>query len=200
MAIRLTTLCIFVCRRIVCFCVGLGLASLVLPSVTATQPELNETDAKPTDGERSETAIPSLRVVVTNYCVDCHSGDAPEGDLDLDSILGQDIERHTTVWERVLRKLSSRQMPPSGELRPSEDVIDATMKHLIEALGAVSAKHPQPGRTDTFRRLNRIEYQNAIRDLLALDVDAEKFLPPDESSHGFDNVTVGDLPPTLLTR
>ncbi len=63
-----------------------------------------------------------------------------------------------------------------------------------------AAEHPNPGRTDTLRRLNRAEYQNAIRDLLALDVDAAALLPADESSRGFDNVTVGDLSPTLLER
>ena len=59
---------------------------------------------------------------------------------------------------------------------------------------------PNPGRTDTFRRLTRAEYQNAIRDLLALDVEVASLLPSDESSHGFDNITVGDLSPTLLER
>src|SRR5262249_24724553 len=57
-----------------------------------------------------------------------------------------------------------------------------------------------PGRTETFRRLNRTEYQNAIRDLLALDIDAAAMLPKDDAGHGFDNVTVGDLSPTLLNR
>ena len=61
-------------------------------------------------------------------------------------------------------------------------------------------RHPNPGRTETFRRLNRTEYQNTIRDLLALDVDVASLLPPDESSHGFDNITVTDLSPTLLNR
>ena len=173
MANRLTTLRVLVCLVISCFCGG---------------------------GESSETAIPPLHEVLTNYCVDCHGSDAPEGDLDLDSLLGQDIVRHTATWERVLRKLSSRQMPPSGEVRPTEDVVDATVKHLTSELDAAAEKYPQPGRTDTFRRLNRVEYQNAIRDLLALDIDAETLLPADESSHGFDNVTVGDLPPTLLAR
>src|SRR4029450_4543355 len=65
---------------------------------------------------------------------------------------------------------------------------------------AVSASRPNPGRTDTLRRLNRTEYQNAIRDLLALDIDAASLLPADDSGHGFDNATVGDLPPTLLDR
>src|SRR4029453_626748 len=67
-------------------------------------------------------------------------------------------------------------------------------------LDAASAATPNPGRTETLRRLNRTEYQNAVRDLLALDVDAASLLPPDDSGHGFDNVTVGDLPPTLLDR
>ena len=57
---------------------------------------------------------------------------------------------------------------------------------------------PNPGRTDTFRRLNRTEYRNAIRDLLALDIDAAALLPSDSASYGFDNVTVGNLSPTLL--
>ena len=63
-----------------------------------------------------------------------------------------------------------------------------------------AAAKPNPGRTETLRRLNRTEYQNAVRDLLALDIDADSLLPADESGHGFDNVTVGDLPPTLLDR
>ncbi len=74
------------------------------------------------------------------------------------------------------------------------------MSALAGALDRAAAAHPDPGRTDTFRRLNRTEYQNAIRDLLALDIDAAALLPDDESSHGFDNVTVGDLSPTLLDR
>jgi len=71
---------------------------------------------------------------------------------------------------------------------------------LETALDAASATKPNPGRTESLRRLNRTEYQNAIRDLLALDIDAASLLPADESGHGFDNVTVGDLPATLLNR
>ena len=64
----------------------------------------------------------------------------------------------------------------------------------------MSARHPNPGRTDTFRRLSRTEYQNAIRDLLAVSIDADTMLPPDDAGHGFDNVASGALSPTLLTR
>src|SRR5262249_56449641 len=65
---------------------------------------------------------------------------------------------------------------------------------------AASTARPNPGNTETRRHLNRPEYQNAIRALLALDVDAGSLLPADESGHGFDNVNVGDLSPTLLNR
>jgi uncharacterized protein DUF1592/uncharacterized protein DUF1588/uncharacterized protein DUF1585/uncharacterized protein DUF1587/uncharacterized protein DUF1595 len=91
-------------------------------------------------------------------------------------------------------------MPPAGLPRPDEPAYDALVASLESSLDSAAAAHPDPGRTDTFRRLSRTEYQNAIRDLLAVDVDVSGLLPGDESSHGFDNVTVGDLSPTLLER
>jgi len=96
--------------------------------------------------------------------------------------------------------LRSRQMPPAEMPQPEERNSRAVLSSLESALDRAAAKHPNPGRPDTFRRLNRTEYQNAIRDLLALDVNVSALLPTDESSHGFDNVTVGDLSPTLLNR
>jgi hypothetical protein len=84
--------------------------------------------------------------------------------------------------------------------QPSEADRLALVTSLETSLDAASAARPDPGRTDTLRRLNRTEYQNAIRDLLALDIDAASLLPADESGHGFDNVTVGDLSATLLNR
>ena len=94
-------------------------------------------------------------------------------------------------WERVIRKLRARQMPPVGKKRPAEKAYEEVVARLAATLDRAAAKNPNPGRTDTFRRLNRTEYQNAIRDLLALDIDAAALLPKDEASHGFDNVTVG---------
>src|SRR4029077_9579822 len=82
----------------------------------------------------------------------------------------------------------------------SRDDRRALLLWLETSLDAASAARPNPGRTDTLRRLNRTEYQNAVRDLLALDIDAASLLPPDDSGHGFDNVTVGDLSPALLDR
>ena len=99
-----------------------------------------------------------------------------------------------------MRKLRARSMPPAGRPRPTEAAYDGLVAHLETSLDRVAAANPDPGRTDTFRRLNRTEYQNAIRDLLALEVDVETLLPSDDSSHGFDNISVGGLSPMLLER
>jgi len=123
-----------------------------------------------------------------------------KGGLDLERILGNDVTQHTKEWEQVVRKLRTRQMPPIGKARPADKEYDEVVAKLTSVLDREAARNLNPGRTETFRRLNRTEYQNAIRDLLALDIDAAALLPKDESSHGFDNVGVGDLSPTLLNR
>ena len=84
--------------------------------------------------------------------------------------------------------------------RPDEATYDALAAHLEGALDRAAAARPNPGRTDTFRRLSRVEYQNAVRDILSLDVDVSALLPKDDASHGFDNVANGELSPTLLER
>ena len=137
---------------------------------------------------------------VNLYCVECHNSDDKTADLDLETIGPDEVSRHPRAWEKVVRRLVARQMPPDGSLRPKGKAYDSVVSSLAGALDRGAVEHPNPGRTDTLRRLNRTEYQNAIRDLLALEVDASVLLPADDSSHGFDNVTVGDLSPTLLDR
>ncbi|MBI4663073.1 MAG: DUF1592 domain-containing protein [Verrucomicrobia bacterium] len=138
--------------------------------------------------------------MVTQYCADCHDREMKKGGVDLDSIRSQPVTRHPEIWEEVIRKLRTRQMPPMGKPRPEESAYEAVLTRLETALDSAAAEHPNPGRTETIRRLNRAEYENAIRDLLALEIDAAALLPPDEASHGFDNVTAADLSPTLLDR
>jgi mono/diheme cytochrome c family protein len=139
--------------------------------------------------------------LVDEYCVACHDEYEKEGGLALDAVALQDVSRHPDVWEKVVRKLRARQMPPVGKKdRPDEATYDAVIAYLENSLDRAAATHPNPGRTATLRRLTRTEYQNAIRDLLALEIDAASLLPADEASYGFDNVTVGDLSPTLLDR
>jgi hypothetical protein len=142
----------------------------------------------------------AINKFVNLYCVECHNGDDLTAGLDLDVLGSETVGRHPQAWEKVVRRLNARQMPPEGSLRPKTSAYDSIVGWLAGSLDREAAEHPTPGRTGTFRRLNRTEYQNAIRDLLALDIDASAFLPNDESSRGFDNVTVGDLSPTLLDR
>jgi hypothetical protein len=123
-----------------------------------------------------------------------------EAGLSLESLASDEVSKHPDVWEKVVRKLRTRQMPPMGEPRPDAATYDAVASHLETSLDRAAEASPNPGRTATIRRLTRTEYQNAIRDLLALDVDVTALLPADDSSYGFDNVTVGDLSPTLLDR
>jgi hypothetical protein len=142
----------------------------------------------------------AVKRFVTLFCTECHNTEDKAAGLTLDAIDCDDLSKNPKVWEKVVRKLVARQMPPDEVVRPSGHTYDSIVTALSTTLDRAAAEHPEPGRTDTFRRLNRREYQNAIRDLLAVEIDASALLPNDESSHGFDNVTVGDLSPTLLDR
>jgi mono/diheme cytochrome c family protein len=137
---------------------------------------------------------------VSRYCAACHNSKVKSGNLILDPAAALNPAEHPEVWEKVVRKLRGRYMPPAGGQRPDENTYNAAITAFETALDTEAQARPNPGRTDTFRRLNRTEYRNAIRDLLALDIDTATLLPSDDVSHGFDNVTVGELSPTLLER
>lgn len=131
------------------------------------------------------------------FCIDCHDSETKKGGIDLASVLGDDVTQHSAMWEGVVKQMNVRQMPPIGKKRPDDQSYDVAVKALTFSLD----QQPQtPGHGPTLRRLTRVEYQNAVRDLLAIDFDAKAALPTDEISHGFDNITVGDLPPALLDR
>jgi len=150
--------------------------------------------------ESSIWAQDATKALVDQYCIACHSAAIASGGLALDRLDASDPTSAAAEWEAVVRKLDHRQMPPIGMPRPDRATYRVVIHELTEALDSHAAKHPNPGRGATFRRLNRAEYRNAIRDLLALDVDVSSVLPRDESSQGFDNITVGELSPTLLER
>jgi hypothetical protein len=142
----------------------------------------------------------SSRRLLDRYCVTCHNERLKTADLRLERLDVANPGADAEVWEKVVRKVHTGTMPPSNMPQLSQDDRRALLTWLETSLDAASAARPNPGRTETLRRLNRTEYQNVVRDLLALDIDAASLLPPDDSGHGFDNVTVGDLPPTLLDR
>jgi hypothetical protein len=159
----------------------------------------DDPSATPPSGKGSRN--PSvLKQFIESNCLDCHDKATKTSGLALDELVAAGIDRNPAAWEKVVRKLASRQMPPREAQRPKESEYDAAVAWLETALDATSATLPNPGRTETFRRLNRTEYQNTIRDLLSLEVDVSSLLPPPESSHGFDNVAIADLSPTLLNR
>jgi len=146
-----------------------------------------------------EDAAPH-RQLLDRYCVTCHSDGLETAGLSLEDIdVGNPLE-HAEVWEKVVRKLRTGTMPPPNRTPPPIEDSLALRTWLESNLDAAAEMQPFAGRTESLRRLNRTEYQNAIRDLLALDIDGATLLPPDEAGHGFDNVNVGDLSPALLDR
>jgi Protein of unknown function (DUF1592)/Protein of unknown function (DUF1588)/Protein of unknown function (DUF1595)/Protein of unknown function (DUF1585)/Protein of unknown function (DUF1587) len=127
------------------------------------------------------------------YCVECHNSIDLTGNLALDDEALADIGAHAEIWEKVVHKLHARTMPPLGEPRPKPEAYDAIVTHLESELDAAAAAAPNPGRLPLLHRLTRTEYENAIRDLLALDnlpaeMDYGLLLPADNSSSGFDNI------------
>jgi hypothetical protein len=119
------------------------------------------------------------------YCITCHNTRARTGGLAIDELDIAHVNRDKEAWERVVRKLRVSAMPPSGARRPDVATANALITWLEGELDRAGTTHP--GRP-TLRRLNRAEYANAIRDLLALDVDVKSLLPPDVAAFGFDNV------------
>jgi len=149
---------------------------------------------------RSSRPVSPERAMLDRYCARCHNDRTKAGNLSFDSIDVENVATHPEVWEKAARKLRARAMPPANSPRPDEAGYRQFLTTVETRLDRAAAAKPDPGRTDPFRRLNRTEYQNAVRDLLALDIDVADLLPTDDASYGFDNVSVANLSPTLMER
>lgn len=146
-------------------------------------------------------AEPSVwRATIESNCLDCHDADVQKGGMNLEALLDAPFADTHRGWERVLRQLDARQMPPVGKARPDEAAYLTAVATLGAELDTAAEGRPYPGRTDTVRRLTRFEYQCAVRDLLGIEVDASTLLPGDDASHGFDNVTLANLSPERFDR
>ena len=187
--------------------VSIGLAGFALTASICVQaraaaqqagPQAQAVQAPPPAAEVPPR--PSPRQVLDRYCVTCHNQKLKTAGMLLDEADVANPGGGPEVWEKVVRKLRTGTMPPPSMPQPPIEDRRALLSWLETSLDQAAAAKPNPGRTETLRRLNRTEYQNAIRDLLALDVDVAALLPADDSGHGFDNVTVGDLSPALLDR
>ena len=148
----------------------------------------------------ADSSVPS-KALLDQYCITCHNQRTKAGGLALDTLDVTDVGKDAAEWEKAVVKLRAGLMPPTGMPRPAAAVMEAFTASLEAALDRAAAARPNPGRTEPFHRLNRAEYQNAIRDLLALDVDVSSWLPTDEISYGFDNIAgVLKLSPLLTER
>jgi hypothetical protein len=136
--------------------------------------------------------------IIDRYCLDCHNAVDRAGELDLAAMDLASPALAAEVSEGIVRKLRTGMMPPSGEPRPARELLDATAQYLETSLDAAALQSPHPG-APALHRLNRAEYANAIRDLLALEVDVETLLPADDAADGFDNIAgVLTVSPALI--
>jgi hypothetical protein len=134
------------------------------------------------------------------YCDTCHFGPKARAGLNLEALDLANLGENGAIWEKVLRKLRSREMPPAGVPRPDAAAYTALVGAIETERDRVVEIKPNPGRA-TLHRLNRAEYANAIRDLLALEVDVAELLPADDIGYGFDNIAdVLQVSPLLLER
>jgi len=181
-----------------CFFAGaeMALPPRIAAATQATGP------ATPATDQKSQQPADSPRALLDKYCVSCHNGRLKTAGLVLDRDAADvgNVAARGELWEKVLRKVRTQAMPPTGSRRPSPAEYAALTTSLEQALDSAAAAHPNPGRP-TAHRLNRAEYALAIRDLLGVDVDVRSMLPADDSGYGFDNVAdVLSVSPGLLER
>ena len=165
---------------------GASLLFCVEVETAAQQANRRQTVSTPSISITAADALASdQRRLLDRYCVTCHNERLKTAGLMLNQVDVANPAAHAEIWEKVVRKVGTGTMPPANMPQPSNDDRRALLSWLETSLDRASVAKPDPGRTETLRRLNRTEYQNAIRDLLALDIDAASLLPPDESGHGF---------------
>jgi mono/diheme cytochrome c family protein len=173
-------------------------AGLAVLSTVASHPQ-----ASGLQQPSSRAAAPPIapeRALVDKYCVTCHNQRAKTAGLMLDTLDLSDPASAAPTWEKVIRKVRGGLMPPVGTPHPEKAALTGLASYLESSLDRAAAAHPTPGRP-VLHRLNRAEYGNAIRDLLALDVDVTSLLPPDDSAYGFDNIgDVLGVSPVLMER
>ncbi len=145
-------------------------------------------------------APPDHQRVLTQYCQGCHNDVSKIGNFSVQGLRTDNPAANAAAFEKVLRKVQLGEMPPRGRPAPPKQTLQQFTSYLAGNLDRAAATRPDPGKA-TLRRLNRVEYANAVRDLLDLDIDVSKDLPADDSGYGFDNIAeVLTVSPTLMDR
>lgn len=177
---------------------GAGFASAAIFLLTVLPGDLRPAAAvDPRDKAFQEQVRPYLK----QYCVACHNARARTADVALDGYTHvNSIAGDNGAWEKVLRKLRTGEMPPTGMPRPPLAATSAVLGIVGGELDRAAEAKPDPGRV-AIHRLNRAEYNNAVRDLLAVDFRPADGFPADDSGYGFDNIAdVLSLPPMLMEK
>ena len=180
---------------------GLGLCALE-PLRFAAVHAAGQTGARPVAASAQATRSAPVpdRALLDKYCVTCHSDRLKTGGLTLENVDVADTRGNAEVLEKIVRKLRTGQMPPMGRPRPDDPTIDAFASSMEAALDRAAVQTPNAGRVAS-HRLNRIEYVNAIHDMLALDINGTELLPGDMAGFGFDNnADVLAITPGLMSR
>ena len=140
-----------------------------------------------------------VQPLLEKYCYDCHADGANKGSVAFDEFKSdQAVLDDHDLWLRALKNLRANLMPPARKPQPTAEEKKLIERWIKDSVFAIDPKNPDPGHV-TLRRLNRVEYQNTIRDLIGVNFDAQTAFPPDDSGHGFDNMSdVLTLPPMLL--
>lgn len=176
---------------------GLILAAVAIAAISASA--LAAEGPKPDDSAESFQKV--VRPFVEKHCFDCHRGPDAESGVKLDAYTAaEQVSKDGKTWQRVFRALRGGKMPPADGPRPPQADTAAVLAWIEKALAADCARAPDPGRV-TMRRLNRVEYQNTVRDLVGVEFRATEDFPADDLGYGFD--TIGDvlsLPPLLMER
>jgi hypothetical protein len=161
---------------------------IVLAALTllAAGVRAQQTTPGPSGTPAAAAANPN-QALINRYCVTCHNQRLKTANLALDTLALAHPEQDAVIWERAIRKLRGGMMPPPGAPRPAVADAQALAAYLETTLDKAGAANPNPGSV-RIHRLNRAEYQNAMRDLFALDVDVSTLLPNDDISEGFDNI------------
>ena len=155
---------------------------------------------KPQSSNPAPAAGSQYREVLNRFCVTCHNETLRTAELLLDHADVEKVSERPEVWRKVVQKLRARAMPPPGMPRPDQATYDSFATYLERELGGPSSADSHPG-SPPIHRLNRAEYTNAIRDLLAVDFNGESYLPADDAAEGFDNLAaVLSVSPVLMER
>jgi hypothetical protein len=158
---------------------------MVMPLALVSRPQTRPQAQAPQAAKSAAPDVSTQRALLDKYCVTCHNTKVSTANLQLDNLDLARLGDHAEIGEKVVRKLRAGMMPPSGLPRPDAATMESLTRWMESELDRSAVTYlPPPG----LHRLNRTEYANAIRDLLALEVDATKFLPADDSTRGFDNI------------